>query len=49
MRKLLGIAMLVLASVGMIGCGTRVEVPPAHVGKIMTRSGYEPGKISTNA
>lgn len=48
MRKLLGIAMLVLASVGMIGCGTRVEVPPAHVGKIMTRSGYEPGKISTS-
>ncbi len=25
----------------LTGCGTRVEVPPAHVGKIMTKDGYQ--------
>ena len=30
------------------GCGARVEVPPAHVGKIMTKDGYREGIIDTS-
>lgn len=48
MRKLLMAVGLMIASIGMIGCGARVEVPPAHVGKIMTRDGYQPEKIATS-
>lgn len=39
----------VLLMVGMLtACGTRVEVPPAHVGKIMTKDGYQEGTIPTS-
>ena len=27
----------------LTGCGELVEVPPAHVGKILTKSGYQQG------
>ena len=30
------------------GCGQRVEVAPAQIGKIMTNSGYQKGTISTS-
>lgn len=36
---------LVLA---LAACGTKVEVPPAHVGKIMTKSGYVEGMHGTS-
>ena len=29
-------------------CGARVEVPPAHVGKIMTKDGYQDTLIPTS-
>lgn len=32
----------------LVGCGDKVEVPPAHVGKVMTRYGYQPEVISTS-
>lgn len=30
----------------VVGCGSRVEVPPAHVGKVLTKNGYAPDTIS---
>lgn len=32
----------------LAACGERVEVPPAHVGKIMTKDGYQPNLIPTS-
>jgi predicted small lipoprotein YifL len=29
-------------------CGQKVEVPPAHVGKIMTKDGYQESLIPTS-
>ena len=29
----------------MVGCGTRVDIPPAHVGKILTKNGYAPDTL----
>lgn len=40
---------LIAASVAMLAaCGQRVEVPPAHVGKIMTKDGYQENLIPTS-
>lgn len=47
-RKFMMIAALVLASVMLVGCGKKVEVPPAHVGKVMTRDGYQEGTIGSS-
>ena len=38
MQKYLVLALSLL----MVGCGSRVDIPPAHVGKILTRNGYAP-------
>lgn len=37
-------------ALAMTGCfwGEKVEVPPAHVGKVMTKSGYKEGVITTS-
>lgn len=40
-------AVLLLAGL-LSACGSRVEVPPAHVGKIMTKDGYQEGTIPTS-
>ena len=32
----------------LVACGQRVEVPPAHVGKIMTKDGYQDNLIPTS-
>ncbi len=37
---------ILLAAMILAGCGARVEVPPAHVGKILTKNGYAPETIS---
>lgn len=44
-KKFLAIAAMALA---LVGCGERVEVPPAHVGKIMTKDGYQENTIPTS-
>jgi len=41
MTNLLKIITAILFVMILTGCGTRVEVPPAHVGKIMTKDGYQ--------
>ena len=35
-------------TITLAGCGERVEVPPANIGKIMTNKGYQEGFISTS-
>lgn len=43
MKKLLmTISALALSAVFLTGCGEKVQVPPAHVGKILTKNGYAP-------
>jgi regulator of protease activity HflC (stomatin/prohibitin superfamily) len=43
------IAFLTLAfCILLVGCGSRVDVPPAHVGKILTKDGYREGLIPTS-
>jgi predicted small lipoprotein YifL len=40
---------VIAASVALLAaCGQRVEVPPAHVGKIMTKDGYQENTIPTS-
>ncbi len=41
MKKLL----LITTALLLVGCGTGVEVPPAYVGKILTKNGYAPETI----
>lgn len=41
-------AALALAASLMVGCGAKVEVPPGHVAKIMTKDGYREGLIPTS-
>lgn len=42
------IAVSVVAALALGGCGDAVEVPAAHVGKIMTKAGYKEGTIGTS-
>lgn len=44
-KRIIGIAALALA---LVGCGERVEVPPAHVGKVMTKDGYQENTVPTS-
>lgn len=39
---------LALAAALMVGCGQKVEVPPGHVGKVMTKDGYQEGLVSSS-
>lgn len=48
MKKTIYVVGAALAAVFITGCGERVEVPPAHVGKIMTKDGYQEGTIPTS-
>lgn len=45
MKKLLA---TIAMSLFLVGCGQMVEVPPAHVGKVMTKDGYQNGVIGTS-
>ena len=38
----------IILALTLAACGERVEVPPAHVGKIMTKDGYQPNLIPTS-
>lgn len=42
------LAMAAVMALALVGCGERVEVPPAHVGKIMTKDGYQDTLIPTS-
>ena len=37
-----------VAALTLAACGDRVEVPPAHVAKIMTKDGYKADTIGTS-
>lgn len=45
MKKIIGVVGLVAM---LSGCGQMVEVPPAHIGKVMTKDGYQPEEIGTS-
>ena len=42
--------MIVVMALGVLlaGCGQRVEVPPAHVAKIVSKDGYQENLIPTS-
>lgn len=44
-RNALAVSVLALS---LAACGARVEVPPAHVAKVMTKDGYKPDTIGTS-
>lgn len=46
--RVAGILALVASALALSACGERVEVPPAHVGKIMTKDGYQDNLIPTS-
>lgn len=46
--KFLKMMMAALFAMTLAACGERVEVPPAHVGKIMTKDGYQENLIPTS-
>lgn len=48
MTNLIKAAALAMAATLLVGCGERVEVPPGHVGKIMTKDGYQEGLVPTS-
>lgn len=51
MKMIKNVMMVMMVGVGSLvltGCGDRVEVPPAHIGKIMTQNGYKEGIIPTS-
>lgn len=46
--RMFAIAAMAASAVLMTACGQKVEVPPAHVGKIMTKDGYQENIIPTS-
>lgn len=48
MKKLAMLGLAAALALSLSGCGERVEVPPAHLGKIMTKEGYREGTIGTS-
>lgn len=48
MKKLVTSICIALAAVMVSACGEMVEVPPAHMGKIITKTGYMDGVIGTS-
>ena len=48
MKKIFGILGAMALAFTLSACGQKVEVPPAHVGKIMTKDGYQEAMIPTS-
>lgn len=46
--KFTKITLAAALAIALSACGERVEVPPAHVGKIMTKDGYREGTVGTS-
>ena len=40
------LAIIIGSAIALSGCGSKVEVPPAHVGKVLTKNGYAPETIT---
>jgi hypothetical protein len=48
MNRIMKTTLIAMLAVGLVGCGQKVEVPAAHIGKVMTKNGYKEGTISTS-
>jgi regulator of protease activity HflC (stomatin/prohibitin superfamily) len=48
MKYIFKLTMVAVLSFTLMACGSKVEVPPAHVGKIMTKDGYQETLIPTS-
>lgn len=48
MRTIYKSILLIGLVLALSACGQMVEVPPAHVGKVMTKDGYQEGVIGTS-
>lgn len=48
MKNILMYAVMLFAILALTACGQKVEVPPAHVGKIMTKDGYQPSLVQSS-
>lgn len=48
MKKISVILMMIISTILMVGCGMKVEVPAASVGKVMGKHGYQEGTITTS-
>lgn len=48
MKNMFKVLLVLLALSLITACGTRVEVPPANYGKIMTKDGYREGVVGTS-
>lgn len=48
MNKIVKLVSAAAIMLSLAACGTRVEVPAAHVGKVSTRDGYSEGTIPTS-
>ena len=47
-RRMATVLAIAASALLVTACGQRVEVPPAHVGKIMTKDGYQENLIPTS-
>ena len=45
MKRFLKVASVASVAVILAGCGESVQVPPAYVGKILSKDGFQPGLI----
>lgn len=48
MNRIMKFGLVALVAIGLVGCGQKVEVPAAHVGKIMTKNGYKDDIVTTS-
>lgn len=47
-KSIMKFAVTTVALTTLAGCGQKVEIPSATVGKVMTKDGYKPGVIGTS-
>lgn len=48
LKRLLGVVLVAAGTLALSACGKAVEVPPAHVGMISTKDGYQENLIPTS-
>lgn len=47
-KSIMKLAVITATLSALVGCGQKVEIPSATVGKVMTKDGYKPGVIGTS-